>query len=323
MAVGEISFLTPYWTGRELMDIHLRSIRRFHPSARILVSKRGGGVEEMEDYRAKYQVRYWLEDCAYTDAYFRLLQRCETDFVCILDHDVVLLEKLDSLLTGLRDGLYDLVCVEERIREAPGVNWKRLRPEFRGWLRFAPGSAASNFIMFDLREFKSRWGLRGVFGRRSRDAKDFEFYYGIGQKLTRHKYLMPFHTPRYGFGNLLKDGDAAVLWHQWYGAYRGRLVGEAPGASEPGVADTYSTVQAGERAFIRDYPALQFFGLTPAWAPVCDIQAERRAFAKSNELGLWASLARRSNTLRRWGTYGWRGVLSRIATRTDRWWRLL
>ena len=323
MSVGNVSFLTPYWNGREMMDIHLQSIRQFHPAAPILISKRGMELEEMEGHKSRYGVRYWLEDCAYTDAYFRLLERCETDLVCILDHDTVLLRNLDGLLSGLRESRYDLVCVEERIREAPGVDWGRLRPDFRGWLRFAPGAAASNFIIFNLREFREKWGLRGVIGRRVHDTKDFEFYYGIGQRLTRHKYLLPYHTSKYGFGNLLKDGETAILWHQWYGAYRGRLVGTAPGASEPGVTNTYALVKAGERSFIRDYPKLDFSGLSPAWAPDCDVRAERLAFAKSNDVGLWTLAVRQVRTIRRWWHYGISGVLSRIATRVDRWRRLL
>ena len=47
----------------------------------------------------------------------------------------------------------------------------------------------------------------------------------------RHHYLQPFHAPRYGLGNLLKDGDAPVAWHQWYGSYRTRLA--AGGRADP------------------------------------------------------------------------------------------
>lgn len=47
-----LSFLTPYWSGRAMMRIHLGSIREFHPSSPILVSKRGGEPEEMEAHRA-------------------------------------------------------------------------------------------------------------------------------------------------------------------------------------------------------------------------------------------------------------------------------
>jgi hypothetical protein len=317
-----ISFLTPYWSGSEMMEIHLRSIRRFYPGAPILVSKRGGGDEEMEGYRRRFGIEYWLDECSYLDAYFRLLQRCGTEYACVIDHDAVLLASLDGLLGGLTGGLYDLVGVEERVREPPGVDWNRLRPAFRGWLRFAPGSAASNFILFNLREFRAKWGLRGVIGKRPKETKDFEFYYGIGQKLSRHKYLLPYHSRRYGFGNLLKDGDTAVVWHQWYGAYRGRLVGSEPGAYEPGVADTYAVVEIGERAFIADYPDLNFSDLTPAWGPDCDVRAEQLAFAATNRFEFPKAAGRAFRALRRWAGYGIRGIASRVATRVGRWWRL-
>ena len=29
--MSDLSFLTPYWSGSEMMRIHLASLRRFHP----------------------------------------------------------------------------------------------------------------------------------------------------------------------------------------------------------------------------------------------------------------------------------------------------
>ena len=117
----EISFLTPYWSGREMMRIHLESIRRFHPAAPILVSKRGGDIEEMECHKRQFGIRYWIEECSYMDAFLRLLQRCETDYACILDHDVVLLSDLGHLHESLAIGRYDLVGIEERVRVPVGM----------------------------------------------------------------------------------------------------------------------------------------------------------------------------------------------------------
>ena len=85
--------------------------------------------------------------------------------------------------------------------------------------------------------------------------------------MTTHHYLKPFHAARYGLGNLLKDGEAPVLWHQWYGSYRTRL-GELPAE-----APLQSIVEAGEQAFLADYPNLDLSRLSPAWGPDCDAAA--------------------------------------------------
>jgi hypothetical protein len=247
MVTPAIAFLTPYWSGAEMMRIHLESIRRFHPDAPILVSKRGD-AGEMEAYRRDFGVRYWLENCGYTNAYLRLLQRCPSRFACMLDHDAVLLGPIDSLVSRIDRGECDLVGVEERI----GL------PRGAGWLRFAPACTASNFLIFDWRAFASRYGLRGIFGTPPAGASHFDFDYGIGQRLTRHHYLRPFHTGRYGLGNLLKDGDTPVAWHQWYGAYRTRLADDHR---------AHAIAADGERAFIADYPNLDFSALVPAWGP--------------------------------------------------------
>jgi len=314
-----ISFLTPYWSGEEMMRIHLASIRRFHPDAPILVSRRGGGREEMEAHRRQFGIRYWLEDCSYLDAYLRLLERCDTEYACILDHDVVLLDSLGGLLQGLRDGHCDLVGIEERIRVPATMADAALPCAARGWMRFAPGCTASNFMLFNWRAFRARWGLRGVLAARRGMAKDHEFDYGIGQKLPRHRYLQPFHTRRYGLGNLLKDGDATVAWHQWYGSYRTRLL---PGVSFPDESAMYAQAQEGERAFIADYPALDLAGLAPAWGPEIDLREERSAFERERRFELRRFLARVLRTLRRWRDYGWRGILGRSSAWVERWWRL-
>ncbi len=314
-----ISFLTPYWSGGEMMRIHLASIRRFHPTALILVSKRGGGHEEMESHRSEFGIRYWIEDCAYMDAYLRLLQRCDTDYACILDHDVILLSGLAQLQDGIADGRYDLVAIEERIRAPARMDGIGLPPQSHGWMRFAPGCTASNFLLFNWRAFEAKWGLRGVIGTRDRNLKDYEFDYGIGQKLARHKYLLPYHTRKYGLGNLLKDGDVAVLWHQWYGSYRTRLV---PGASYPDESAMYPGVEKGERALIADYPNLDFSGLVPAWGPECEIQSEQLAFAREKRFSFAKFVQRGIRTLGRWHSYGLHGIFARASSWVDRWWRL-
>jgi hypothetical protein len=301
------------------MRIHLASIRQLYPTAPILVSKKGDEPAEMEAHRAEFDVRYWLENCNYVDALLRLLQRCETEYVCILDHDTVLLASLDPLLNGLREGRFDLVGVEERIREAPGIDWKRLAPLYNGWMRFAPGFADTNFILFNLREFLRQWGLRGVRGKRKTGTWEGEFTHGICQKLKRHKYLLPFHTGKYGRGNLLKDGDTPILWHQWFGSYRTRLGDKEPEAFEPGNSQRVASLRSAESAFLADYPHLDFSELSPAWGPGWDLAAEYAAAAKGYP-GFWA---RGLQNVRRWYGYGLRRFARVVLAKLDRWRRLL
>jgi hypothetical protein len=263
MAAPDVAFLTPYWSGAEMMRIHLASLRRFHPSAPILVSARGVAAAELQQYQREFNIRYWMEDCGYTDAYLRLLQRCPARMACVLDHDTVLLSPIDSLVARVAAGESDLVGIEERIR-LPTRIANSAWPGAEGWLRFAPGSTASNFLIFDWRAFASRWGLRGIFGRPDPRARHFDFDYGIGQRLPQHHYLRPYHAARYGLANLLKDGQVPVVWHQWYGSYRTRLI--APSVDQELVA----IAQQGEAAFLADYPNLVLDDLTAAWGPDCD-----------------------------------------------------
>jgi hypothetical protein len=276
-----ISFVTPYWCGRELMRIHLASIRRFYPQAPILISKKDEGakedVEEMEAHRAEFGIRYWVEDYGYLGALLRLLKRCETEYVCICDHDTVLLSSLDLLLQGLVEGRYELVGMEERLRV----------PDRDEWMRFALGWMDCNFMMFNLRQFLRTWGLRGIKGKRAPGVFDWEETYGICQKLKRHKYLLPFHARKYGCATLLKDGETPIVWHLWYGSYQKRqldnLRPDIPGHE----------VAAAERAFLADYPDLDLSGLSPAWGPDCNVLEARAAFAQEYPVGVrrWLALA--------------------------------
>lgn len=307
-----------------MMRIHLASIRRFHPDAPILVSKRGGGLEEMQAHEREFGVRYWLEECEFPDAYVRLLQRCDTEYVCILDHDAVLLSGLDPYLHGLAQGRYDLAGVEERIRLPEAILQNQLAGA-NGWLRFAPGCTAANFIVFNLRAFKARWGLRGIWGTRPAGTLHYEFDYGIGQKLKHHHLLLPYHAPKYGMGNLIKDGDVEVVWHQWYGSYRTRLLESGAGPQDAAAFDerqVYLVAEDGERAFIADYPEPDFSGATPAWGPGRDIAAEQRAIEAARPSRMRESLLDLGKRLARWRSYGVHGFATRVLARLDLWWRL-
>lgn len=284
MATPTLSFVTPYLVGADMMRLHLDAIRRFHPEAPVLVSTPGGTPLDLEDSWTRAGVRSWTEDCTYGEAVSRLLARCDTEYVCILDHDTILLTGLTPLVEGLVADRYDLVGVEERVR-VPDRIWKALWPASGGWLRFAPGYMDGTLLLFNLRAFRDRWGLGGI---RPSGALPpgypIEPHYGLCQKLTRHHYLRPFHTSRYGLGNLLRNGDTDVAWHSWYGSHRARALGSAAGDSASGEPPDHlvrGVVEAAERHFLEDYPDLDWSGLEPAWWPGADIDREKAAVAAS------------------------------------------
>lgn len=312
-----ISFLTPYWSGAEMMQVHLASIRRFHPTAPIFVSKKDGGHDEMEAYRAAFGIECWFEECDYVDATLRLLARCPTEYVCLIEHDVVLLSSLDGLLNGLVEGRWDLVGMEERVRDFPDREWEGLGLPGNGWLRFAPGHIAGPLLLFNWREFKRRWGLTGVRGKRRYGVWEYEYDHGISQKLRRHKYLHPYHTHKYGIGNVLKDDETPIAWHQWYGAYRTRF--HDSGADEAVSRMRMAYAKQTEAAFLADYPTLDLSALTPAWGPGWDIAVEQLAAERARPGVLARGIAR----VKRWRSYGLDGLAARAVLKLDRWRRLL
>jgi hypothetical protein len=320
-----ITFLTPYWSGEQMMRVHLQSIRRFHPDAPILISKRGGDEEQMESYRREFGVRFWIEECDYVEALLRLLERAETSIVCILDHDTVLFQSLAPLARGIAEGQWDLAGIEERIREPPDFDWRTAGSTHRGWLRFAPGYTDATMLLFDWGTFRQRWGLRGIKGQARGGPWIREFHYGICEKLPRHKYLRPHHVSRYGVGNLiLDDAGAPLLWHQWYGSWRRRFDGSGPEVPIHGVETTATRARDGEAAFLADYPDLDFSHAVPAWGPEFDLAAELAAFDEAFPKHPPLSQRVRGMTarLRHWYSGGFSG----FALRGRRWvhlWKML
>jgi hypothetical protein len=112
----------------------------------------------------------------------------------------------------------------------------------------------------------------------------------------------------------LKDGDAAVLWHQWYGSYRTRF-SNAHAVPEPRADDAVAYVRRGEEAFLADYPNLDLSDLRPAWGPSWDIRAEQEAA----ELAYPGVVARSAARLRRWRQDGWYELAARVRAKVDRW----
>jgi hypothetical protein len=305
-----LTFITPYWHGPEMMRLHLASVRAFHPAAPILVSAKGGNHDEMEAHRAAFGIRYWMEDCGYVDALIRLLDRVETRYVCIMDHDTVLLSGLEDGLRMLDNGRWDLIGIEERIREPAGIG--PFEDRFHGWWRFAPGYMDATFLLFDWQAFKERWGLRGIKGDRSGHVAHFEFHYGICEKLTQHKYLLPYHTRRYGLGNLVKLDDQPLLWHQWYGSYRKRISHDAREHRE-----LLAVLANAERAFLDDYPDLDLAELSPAWGEGTDMGAALAMIQKTPR-----TVPNPFHTLGNWRRQGLRDLAKRARSKLSRWWRL-
>ena len=122
-------------------------------------------------------------------------------------------------------------------------------------------------------------------------------------------------------GNILMDGNTAVLWHQWYGSYRTRLAGPTVDRNvfKPAELVALETLaKEGEAAFLADYPALDLSSMMPAWGPDWDVVAEQEA-AEAASPGL---LVRASDRLRWWRSLGWRGLAVRAYNKVDRWRRL-
>ena len=263
-----LSFVTPYWSGAEMMRVHLASIRNVLPGLahpRIEAGRRADGDG---GYQLEFGVQYLARG-------IRLRGRTSSTPGTVRNRVRVrrrtrygvAIEPRQSA-GGARDGRWDLVGMEERVRDSPTA--AAALPSTNGWWRFAPGQVAGPLLMFNWREFRRRWGMSGVRGRRSYGAWEYEYDHGIGQKLTRHKYLLPFHTTRYGMGNLLKDGDAAVLWHQWYGSYRTRFDGQRRGrrSATGRSCRARGARQEGEAAFLADYPDLDLSNLPRRGGPI-------------------------------------------------------
>jgi hypothetical protein len=302
-----------------MMQIHLDSIRRFYPSAPILISKKGGGREEMQAYKDQWGVDFWLEDCNYTDALLRLLQRATTELVCIIDHDVVLFSSLDEFLDGITSGTWDLVGVEERIRATANPEWRQAWPDSGGWLRFAPGYADATLLLFDWGKFRRAWGVRGIRGARPRGAWNTEYHYGICSRLRKHHYLLPYHTSKYGLGNVLKHRDKVIAWHQWYGSWRARFPMPPNSCLSPALANARELAHRGEAAFLAEYRQPDFTELVPAWAPGWDIKSECQAADRAYP----PPLRRAIDRLYAWSALSPRDMAQRTRVRIARWRELL
>jgi hypothetical protein len=247
---GRISFLTAYLSGEEMMARHLDSIRRFYPHAPILVSGTQEAANELARHQSLFGIDYWADDSSYVKAIKKLFGRCQTEYACVMDHDTLLLSNIDCLIEGIEAGTWNLVGTEERIRD----------PFDDSWFRYAPGYMDLSFMLFNIRDFRERWGWLGVrWQERPKTTQNCEYHYGICQKLTRHKYLLPYHTTKYGYGNLLRDGDIDIAWHQWYGSYRKRAL---EGCNLMGGLET---LRKAEQQVLNDYPSLDFRDLSAAW----------------------------------------------------------
>lgn len=253
---NQITFLTPYLNGEDMMKIHLSSIRKYFPNSPILISKSGGHEDEMLRHKEEFGIQYWMDEKFYVESMNALYTRVETDLVCICDHDFVLLDDISYLIDGVGED-YDIVGIEERIHH----------PWADTWMRHAPGYMDMTFMIFNLKDFVSKYGYDGI--RIDKKKEDLpghtthEYHYGLCEKLPRHKYLRPYHTEKYGMGNLLKDGDKNIGWHQWYGSYRIRpITAESDRVFHFGGKEY---LRGAEEAFLADYPNIDITNIRSAF----------------------------------------------------------
>ena len=247
----DISFLTPFLNGNDMMRIHLSSIRKYFPDSPILIMSMHN--DGMDDFKKEFNIEYWVDPGKwYVDAMKDLYEKCKTDLICISDHDIVLLDDIHYLIDGVGKE-WDLVGIEERIHH----------PWADTWMRYAPGYMDMTFMIFNLKEFKDKFGIDKIkFDGDDDGHTTHEYHYGICQRLSRHKYLLPYHTEKYGMGNLIKDGDKNILWHQWYGSYRVRpITAESDRVYHFGGK---GYLEKAEAEFLKDYPNLEL-NLRPAY----------------------------------------------------------
>lgn len=247
------SVLTPYLSGSYMLQLHLDSFRKFHPNAEILISAFN---DEAQDLAEVYGAKYVAEPLRYFDAVKAMISRATNDIVVICDHDTVLLNSLDKYVDMLASDKVDLVSIEENIKH----------PWADTWMRYAPGFTDMTFFMYDKRKIPSKWP---EFDHREchrlyPSHTTHEGHYGLCRALQRHFYLRPWHTDKYGMGNLLKDGETDVLWHQWYGSYRVRPITEKGDRVYKYGGKEY--LKKAEEAFLADYPdKLEFNNIRPAY----------------------------------------------------------
>ncbi len=240
-----ISFVTPYLSGIKWLELHLSSIRKFHPHDEIIISAPDNSAKELVE---KYGGRYFANNTGYDQAIEFLFAAATNDSIFLSDSDTVLFANVDYLADKL--AVFDLIGIEERIRQA---NKDR-------WFRYAPGYTDLSITLFSRANAKAKnpdWPKFPPF-QPSPNNQNNEDHYKFCELLPKHYYLRPYTTTKYGLGNLLKDGDKNIAWHQWFGSWekRPKIVSEVDRDDKP--YESMAELVGAENNFFQDYPLLDF-----------------------------------------------------------------
>lgn len=238
-----ISFLTPYLSGLKWLELHISSIKKFHPDSEIIISAVN---DEGANIAKKHGALYLNERLEFIPAAESLFSKAKNDVIVFSNHDTVLFSNINYLAEKLND--FDLIGIEERIK------W----PDREGWFRYAPGYMDLTLMMFSRTNAKSKMPTWPKFSPSNPKAqnRNHELHYGLCEALPKHYYLKPFGVKKYGIGNLIRDGSENILWHQWFGSWKKR--GGFMDKSKP-EANPYKTLKEQSRAeqrFFDDYPKL-------------------------------------------------------------------
>jgi hypothetical protein len=247
-----ISFVTPYLSGTKWLELHLSSIRKFHPHAEIVISAPDNSVKRMVE---QFGGRYFANNTEYWQAVEFLFRTATHDTVVLCDCDTVLFSGVDHLVDKLAD--FDFICIEERIRHA-GKN---------RWFRYAPGFVDWNFFMVSQDNARAKilsWPKLPSYTPSSNNQNNEE-HYATCQLLPKHYYLRPYTTTKYGLGNLIRDGDKNILWHQWFGSWEKRASFISEREREDNPYKNMSELIAAESRFLADYPQLDFSQIKKAF----------------------------------------------------------
>ncbi len=241
-----ISFITPYLSGKRWLEMHLSSIRKFHPDDEIIICATDNSAKEIVK---KYNGRYFNNNEEYYQAVEFMFSKSSNDTIVLSDNDTVLLSNIKYLADKLSK--FEIIGVEEKIRN----------PIQKNWHRYAPGYMDMTFFMFSKAKFKSKikdWPKIPSFEFSKPNLNNTEPHYSLCEIFPKHYYLLPYHITRYGLGNLVKDGNKQILYHQWYGSWekRGSFMSEKNPEINP--YPTWDELKSAERRFQTDYPNPDF-----------------------------------------------------------------
>ncbi len=248
-----ISFVTPHLSGAKWLELHLSAIRKFHPNDEIIISATNNDDRKIVE---KYGGRYFDNNTDYYQAVEFLFGEASNDIIVLSDCDTVLFSNVGYLAQKLDK--FDFIGIEELIRH----------PIRDRWERYAPSYVDFTFFMFSREKFKSKianWPKIPRFGFNNPNIVNTEGHYRLCEIFPKHYYLRPYNTKKYGLGNLIKDGEKQILYHQWYGSWekRGAFMSETNIEENP--YQSWAELKAAEEKFFNDYPNLDFSGVWPAF----------------------------------------------------------